>query len=177
MILTTDVFYSGDAAVAVGLLHRDWKTDVVERTIVKQIDQVAPYEPGAFYKRELPCLLRLLDDVDHALEAVIVDGYATLGPTRSPGLGWHLRERIGGSSPVVGVAKSEFAGTPDDCRVYRGSGGQPLFVTAVGMPLDLAKARVAGMHGPHRIPTLLKLADRLGRDHAQPPADEPDARA
>ena len=55
-------------------------TDAVERAIVKHIDKVAPYEPGAFYKRELPCLMRLLDEVDRALEAVVVDGYVTLGP-------------------------------------------------------------------------------------------------
>lgn len=174
MILTTDVFYSDGTAVAVGILHRTWETDAVERTIVEQVDQVAPYEPGAFYKRELPCLMRLLDDVDHTLEAVIVDGYATLGPARLPGLGWHLHERMGGSSPVVGVAKSEFAETPEECRVFRGLGRQPLYVTAIGMPLDLAKARIAGMHGPHRIPTLLKLADRLGRDHARSPAGKPE---
>ena len=169
MILTTDVFYSGDAAVAVGLLHRDWKTDVIERTIVKQIDQVAPYEPGAFYKRELPCLMRLLDDVDRPLEAVIVDGYATLGPKQAPGLGWHLHDRMGGTSPVIGVAKSEFAGTPDDCRVYRGSGGRPLYITAVGMPLAEAKTCILSMHGRHRVPTLLRMVDRIGREYVETP--------
>lgn len=75
---------------------------------------------------------------------------------------------------VIGVAKSEFAGTPEDGRVFRGRSRLPLFVTAIGVPLDLAKTRIAAMHGPHRIPTLLRMVDRVGREHAdrgpEPPA-------
>lgn len=166
MILSTDVFYSGETAVAAGILHRDWTTDAVERVIVKHIDTVAPYEPGAFYKRELPCLLRVLEDVDQTLEAVVVDGYVTLGPEQSPGLGRHLYDGIGQTTPVIGVAKSEYPGTPDGCRIFRGQSRQPLFVTAIGFSQVRAKASIAGMHGRHRIPTLLKMADRVCRDQA-----------
>ncbi len=164
MILTTDVAYSGTLAVAAGIVHRDWDSDAAERTIVERIDTVAPYEPGAFYKRELPCLLRLLEAVDETLDAIVVDGYVTLGPEQSPGLGWHLHDRLGGDVPVIGVAKSEFAGTPETCRLYRGGSKQPLYVTAIGMPLSQAKTCIAGMHGASRMPTLLKLADRACRD-------------
>lgn len=165
MILTTDVAYGDAGAVAAGVLHRDWEAAEAERVIVKPIADVASYEPGAFYKRELPCLLRLLEDVEGALDAVVIDGYVTLGAEAAPGLGWHLHESLGGSIPVVGVAKSEFAGTPEDCRVFRADSRQPLFVTAIGMPLAQAKAHVAGMHGRYRLPTMLKLADRAGREH------------
>ena len=168
MILTTDVFYRDGGAVAAGILHGGWETDAVERTIVRRIDTVAPYEPGAFYKRELPCLMRLLDDVDQPLEAVVVDGYVTLGPKRSPGLGWHLHESMGRTTPVIGVAKSEFAGTVDECRLFRGRSRQPLYVTAIGIPLDDAKIRISSMHGRFRVPTLLRLADRLGREAVLP---------
>ena len=171
MILTTDVFYRDGAAVAAGILHGRWETDAVERIIVRHIDTVAPYEPGAFYKRELPCLMRLLDEVDRALEAVVVDGYVTLGPEQSPGLGWHLHESMGRTTPVIGVAKSEFSGTPDECRLFRGRSRQPLFVTAIGIPLDDAKTCVSSMHGRFRVPTLLKLVDRLGREAVLPPSE------
>lgn len=153
-------------AIAAGILHPDWTTDAIERVIIRHIDGVAPYEPGAFYKRELPCLMRILEDVDAPLEAVVVDGYVTLGPGRSPGLGGRLYDSIGHSAPVIGVAKSEFAGTPHNCRVFRGRSRQPLYVTSAGIPLIDAKECVAGMHGQHRIPTLLKMVDRLCRDHA-----------
>lgn len=167
MILTTDVAYGDADAVAAGVLHRDWEAAEAERVIVKPIAEVASYEPGAFYKRELPCLLKLLEDVDGVLDAVVIDGYVTLGAEAAPGLGWHLHEALGGSIPVVGVAKSAFTGTPEDRRVFRADSRQPLFVTAIGMPLAQAKARVAGMHGQHRLPTMLKLADRAGREHLE----------
>ncbi len=173
MILTTDVAYSETAAVAAGILHRGWDSAAAERTIVERIDTVAPYEPGAFYKRELPCLLRLLEAVDETLEAVVVDGYVTLGPEQSPGLGWHLHDRLGGGFPVIGVAKSEFVGTPETCRLYRGGSKQPLYVTSVGMPLSRAKACIAGMHGANRLPTLLKQADRVCREHLGRESERP----
>ena len=166
MIVTTDVSYSGETATAAGILHRDWETAAVEQVIVKHVARVMPYEPGSFYKRELPCLMRVLEEIDQALEAVVVDGYVTLGPMRTPGLGRHLYDSLGQAVPVVGVAKSEFAGTPDDCRVFRGRSRLPLFVTAIGVPLELAKARIAAMHGPYRIPTLLRMVDRVCREHA-----------
>ena len=132
---------------------------------------MAPYEPGAFYKRELPCLLALLQDIEPALSAIVIDGYVELGPDGTPGLGWHLHRAIGGSPPVVAIAKSEYAGTPDRCRLLRGTSKRPLFVTAIGMPLDRARALVAGMHGGSRIPTVLQLADRACRESL---ADSPD---
>ena len=173
MILSTDVFYSDGPAIAAGILHSDWTTDRVERVIVKRIDTVAPYEPGAFYKRELPCLQCVLEDVDYPLEAVVVDGFVALGPDQMPGLGRHLFDSIGRVTPVIGVAKTEFSGTPEECRLYRGRSRQPLYVTAAGMALVEAKVRIASMHGDYRIPTLLKMVDRVCRDGAAPGARPP----
>jgi deoxyribonuclease V len=39
-----------------------------------------------------------------------------------------------------------------------------LFVSAVGIGVDEAAKAVRAMHGPHRMPTLLKLVDRAARD-------------
>ena len=47
--------------------------------------------------------------------------------------------------------------------IYRGDSAKPLFVTAVGMTLEEAKAHIASMHGEHRIPTLLRRVDQLCR--------------
>ena len=165
MILTTDVAYGDGVAAAAGLLHRDWDSEAPDRVIAVRIDEVAPYEPGAFYKRELPCLLRLVQEVGSRLDCVLIDGYVVLGSQEKPGLGWHLYESLGRKTPVVGIAKSAFADTPAACRLLRGSSKTPLFVTAIGMPLDRAKQRVSDMHGHSRIPTLLRMADRACRDH------------
>jgi deoxyribonuclease V len=165
VILTTDVAYRDDSATAAGILHMDWRTDDVAQTIVKKIDPVAPYEPGQFYKRELPCIMSVLSEAGTDLEAIVVDGYVDLGRMRKPGLGRHLFDTIGKAIPVVGVAKRPFADTPDACRVFRGKSKMPLYVTAAGMPLGQAKSHVRTMHGGHRIPTILKLADRICREN------------
>ena len=41
-------------------------------------------------KRELPCILALLQDITVEPLIVVVDGYVTLGKHHKPGLGMHL---------------------------------------------------------------------------------------
>jgi deoxyribonuclease V len=49
--------------------------------------------------------------------------------------------------------------------VVRGTEAKrPLYVTAAGVGVDQAAAWVRSMHGPHRLPTLLKRVDRLCRE-------------
>ena len=166
VILTTDVAYRDDTATAVGILHPDWRSDEITRTIIKSISPVAAYEPGQFYKRELPCILSLLDEVEGGLDAIIIDGFVDLGREGKPGLGRHLFNAMaetGESVPVIGVAKSAFKGTPGESRVLRGKSKTPLYVTSAGMPLAQAKSRIRAMHGANRIPTLLKRADQVSR--------------
>lgn len=163
MILAADVSYSGNTATAAGVLFSAWDSDAAARTFVARIENVAAYAPGEFYLRELPCIAKLLEQIDAPLDCIVIDGYVTLGKTESPGLGWKLWEFLGRTTPVIGVAKSEFRGTPEKTRLYRGRSARPLFVTAAGMPLAEAKARIAQMCGRHRIPDMLKTADRLPR--------------
>ena len=164
MLLATDIQYGDNTAVAAGVLFSTWVDSQCEREFTKQITGIEPYEPGSFYKRELPCIMALLADVDiDELTAIVVDGYVVLGQEEKPGLGLYLYEAIDRAVPVIGVAKNRFADTPEKCEVLRGSSQSPLFVTAVGMPLEIAKADITGMHGENRIPTLLKRVDQLCR--------------
>lgn len=94
---------------------------------------------------------------------ILIDGYVWLGAGR-PGLGAHLYQALSQRTAVVGVAKRRFHGAGDALPILRGTSQAPLFVTAVGIDLAEAAANVQRMHGPHRIPTLLKRVDRLSRD-------------
>ncbi len=165
-ILAVDVYYwpSGTASAA-GVLFDGWESPEPLNTLVREVDDVARYQPGRFYLRELPCILRLLKAVDVGeLQALIVDGYVMLGRNEKPGLGMYLFEALGKSVPIIGVAKNEFPKTPKECRVVRGNSKRPLFVTSVGVSHEFAKEAVRCMHGQYRIPTLLKWVDRLCRD-------------
>src|SRR6476661_3945748 len=102
LLAALDVDYREPGAVAAGVWFRGWSAPEVEAEIVTRLAEVAPYQPGEFYRRELPCLLAVLER-GPAAEVIVVDGYAWLGPGQ-PGLGAHLFEALGGRSAVVGVA-------------------------------------------------------------------------
>lgn len=121
---------------------------------MEHLPPAADYVAGEFYRRELPCLLRLVKMADARPSVIVIDGYVTLSAEARPGLGWHLWEALERQVPVVGVAKTAFAGTPAECAVYRCGSRSPLFVTAAGLPLAEVKANVEAMHGPYRLPTL-----------------------
>ncbi len=161
--MAIDVHYCDPQAVAAGVLFGSWSQAVPSTTYTLPIAPVAPYVPGQFYQRELPCILALLETIPAAIGCIIVDGYVTLGTEAKPGLGWHLWQHLGQRIPVIGVAKSAFQETDPATAVYRGASQRPLYVTAVGVELALAQGWVQQMHGNYRLPTLLKAVDRLCR--------------
>ena len=121
---------------------------------------VEAYEPGAFYKRELPFLLAVMQSLP-APDAVVIDGYCWLGSERA-GLGARLYQALEESCPVLGVAKTAFHGSPG-LPVLRGASRSPLYVTSCGLAPQEAARKVQLMHGSFRIPMLLKRVDQLSR--------------
>lgn len=163
MLACVDVDYRDDAAVAACVLFRDWADEAPAAERVERIARVEPYEPGQFYRRELPCVLAVLGPLAEGLGAVVIDGYVWLRDEATPGLGGRLYAALGRAVPVVGVAKTRFASATAAVPVLRGGSARPLYVTAAGLSADEAARRVRDMHGPCRIPTLLKRADQLCR--------------
>jgi deoxyribonuclease V len=163
MNLAIDVQYDGDSATVAGILFQDWSSSDVARTLTVEVGNIMAYEPGAFYKRELPCILELLKDVPEDLEVIIIDGFVKLGGDETDGLGMHLYRALKESIPVIGVAKKPFTGTPKGYEIFRGDSSKPLLVSSVGISLSESKELIQMMHGKHRIPTLLKRADQVCR--------------
>lgn len=117
---------------------------------------------GQLYLRELPSLLAVLRDLPALPTTVLVDGYVWTNPDGNPGLGAHLYSALNEVTPVIGVAKRRHLGA-QALAILRGSSNSPPFVSAAGMDVALAASLVLNMHGPFRIPTLLKRVDRLSR--------------
>ncbi len=163
MKLAIDVQYKATSAIIAGILFLDWNSDEMSRIFVKKITPIAPYESGAFYKRELPCILSLLEEIKENLDVIIIDGFVTLGEEQSEGLGSHLYRALNQSIPIIGVAKNPFKKTPKIFEVYRGESLKPLFVTSIGIELAKAKSLIKTMHGKYRNPTLLKKVDQICR--------------
>lgn len=162
MILAIDVQYNENTAFVAGVLFEDWQSDAPSGEYVSIVKEVAEYEPGSFYKRELPCILSLLDEHKLLPTCIVVDGYVYLDGEQQPGLGKHLYDALGGKIEVIGVAKKGFAGISAEYEVIRGKSEKPLYVTTTG-DLPLAKKLVQKMAGRYRIPTLLKRADQVCR--------------
>lgn len=163
MIVAVDVQYSGDAGFVAAVAFQRWtdaEPEVEHGTLVRPVEE---YEPGQFFKRELPCILAVLALLSEPPDSVVVDGYVWLDAAGRKGLGALLFDALGGATPVVGVAKRSFRGSPHAAPVRRGSSSRPLFVTAAGLLVSDATAAIASMHGAHRTPTLLKRVDQLCR--------------
>jgi deoxyribonuclease V len=167
MLACLDVDYRPDGTVAACVLFREWSSVAEAAHRVEHGPPAEPYEPGQFYRRELPHLLKVLASVQEPLEALVIDGYVWLGEER-PGLGAHLYEVLGRRLPVIGVAKTAFQSSHLAVPVLRGQSQRPLFVTAVGMDAAAAARCIQRMHGDSRLPTLLKRVDRLCRESSPP---------
>jgi deoxyribonuclease V len=161
MIACVDVHYRPEYATAACVTFDDWTASAPASEHVARIDQVDDYVPGEFYRRELPCIMAVIEPILDRLDVIVVDGYVWLGENR-PGLGARLYDTLGGKIPVVGVAKAPFAGALAE-EVLRGNATRPLYVTSIGIdPVDAAD-HIRRMHGPYRLPTLLKRVDALCR--------------
>jgi deoxyribonuclease V len=125
------------------------------------LDEIAPYQPGQFFARELPAIRAVIPQADD-VDLVVIDGHVDLDPDGRPGLGAHLHTEVG--VPVVGVAKTAFRTATHAVAIYRGKATRPLYVTAIGVRIEQAAAMVTDMAGRHRIPDALRRVDSLARN-------------
>jgi len=166
MILAVDVYYKENVAKAASVLF-DWDSETPHEVASVYIDDVEEYTSGEFYKRELPCILSILKEVDLSkIEAIVIDGYVFLDNDELPGLGARLWEELDKKTPVIGIAKAPFAkNTETVVKVSRPGSSKPLFVSAVGFDLATAADLVKNMPGKYRIPQVLQVLDKETKDN------------
>lgn len=162
MIAFTDVHYREHDATAACVLASSWEASEPSAAWTRVVAPIAPYEPGAFFKRELPCLLEVLRPAP-PLTAIVIDGYVWLDEVKAPGLGAHLFSALGARVPVLGLAKTAFKGSAMATAVPRPGSTKPLFLTCIGMDEATALAHIDRLHGTFRLPTLVKRVDALAR--------------
>ena len=164
MIAAVDVHYIGDGrAQAAAVLFTRYSAPEADIILKRLMAESSGYVPGALYKRELPCILAVMDQLERLPGEIVIDGYVWLGAR--PGLGQHLFAALGCRIPVIGVAKSPFKGAAAE-KIFRGASQRPLYITTAGVPAATAARNISRMHGPHRIPTLLRQVDQIAREMA-----------
>ena len=166
MILAFDTFYFGATAKTCCVQFLNWSDKTPFKTFEESINDVEEYKSGEFYKRELPCILSLLKQIDlKDCEAIVIDGFVNLDDDGKYGLGAYLYDELEGKIPVIGVAKNDFRNIKKTrVEVFRGKSKKPLYVTSKGIDLMKASDLIENMQGNYRIPSLLKLVDSLGRN-------------
>lgn len=163
MIAAFDVHYASERANAAAVVFEDWDSDRPTNRYSVLVEDCEDYAPGHFYLRELKPLLAVVSAITEDVSTFVIDGYCHLSDDQRPGLGAHLANQLPDDSIIIGVAKNRFRDSQHAAQVLRGTSERPLFVTAIGMDYQQAADLIDSMHGPYRIPTLLKEVDRLSR--------------
>ena len=101
-----DVHYTENGAMAACAVATGWTDEIPSEEQTTVVPTVRPYRPGAFFERELPCILQVLSLVQTEYRVIVIDGYVDLDERGTPGLGGHLYARFEGSLAVIGVAKT-----------------------------------------------------------------------
>jgi deoxyribonuclease V len=161
MIAAVDVHYTDSGtARAVAMIFTGFDDEKVYRSYKADIEVTEDYIPGQFYRRELPCLIAVLNEIKEEYDTIIIDGY--VDPGGAPGLGRHLWHAFSGKKKVIGVAKKNYRNS-DAIEVFRGTSHRPLYITAAGIDPVQAADIITNMNGKYRIPDLLKYVDRVSR--------------
>ncbi|WP_300366702.1 endonuclease V [Hydrogenimonas sp.] len=164
MILAVDVCYKNGQACAAGAVFESFGDDTATASYRSVSPILSPYVSGSFYRRELPPIVRLIEEHGLQPDILIIDGYVFLDGDSKPGLGSYLYDYFNGKTVLIGVAKKRFRELRDGYDLYRGESRRPLFVTSRGIDPAKAKEAIASMAGCDRRPKLLKEVDRFARE-------------
>lgn len=166
MIIAVDVYYEETRAKSVGVIFQAWEDAKPLEVITSYTENPHAYETGSFYKRELPCIQELLKLTDlNRIDTIVVDGYVYVDNEKKPGLGHYVYTEVSGEIPVIGVAKSAFRDNEAVVKkIYRGNSSKPLYITSVGIELEVAAGHIQRMYGEYRFPHLLKLLDKQTKE-------------
>jgi len=158
-----DVYYSKDFAIVGYVLFKDEYSSIPYKTGQVQCFDIQPYVPGQFYKRELPCLLTAMAQIDERISLIYIDANVWLSRNKK-GLGKYLYDSLEPKTPVIGISKSFYSDETDVIvPVRRLSSIKPLYISSIGIDLNLACEKVKQMNGKYRLPEMIKLADKESR--------------
>ncbi len=166
MIIAIDVHYRNEKAKAVSVEFDNWDDEQPQKINIIELPEAEPYVPGEFYKRELPCILEVLNKSDlDKVQVIIIDGYVVLNDRGKPGLGTYLFKALQEKIPIIGVAKKRFFSNQKYVKeVMRGQSNKPLYITAVGIDLERSANNVLNMKGAFRMPKLLQILDTTTKE-------------
>lgn len=157
-----DVYYYGGRAKASSIVFQTGPVEKIISRYDEVIENTSEYISGEFYKRELPCILKVYKKIKEEINLIIVDSFVMLEDDRK-GLGGYLYYSLNCKTPVIGVAKTFYRGCENYIEVFRGKSKKPLFVSSIGIDIEYAGDLIKNLKGVNRIPDILKEVDHQSR--------------
>lgn len=178
MIVAFDTYYyEGFSYTVAGVFERWESKDAKYFVYSKRKGIDAEYKPGELYKRELPCIMQCLSNIDiSTVSTLVVDGFVWVvndNGERVPGLGKRLQdavfEKYQQHINVMGIAKNPYHTDIPGCeKVLRGQSKQPLYVTSDNdLFTNYYALEVKKMSGDYRIPNIIKAIDTKTREYSK----------
>ncbi|HMA68693.1 MAG TPA: endonuclease V [Candidatus Mcinerneyibacterium sp.] len=177
-----DISFKKNYAFAIALIYniKDNKIDKIYKNYFKNSIK---YVPTFLAFREIPYLLRLINEINGNYDLILCDGHGIMHPYRS-GLATHLGYLL--DKPSIGVAKSYLCGEfeePDEdffskSTVYDKKGKRlgyaltnrkktkPIFISP-GYKISFEKSLklIRIVSGKYRVPEPLHVADRISKKY------------
>lgn len=157
-----DVYYYESYAKACCIVFVSSSEEEIICEHCKIVEPINDYVSGEFYKRELPCILSVYNLIKMDIDIIIIDGFVMLDNGKK-GLGAYLYDSLNKQTPVIGVAKTLFSECEFYSEVYRGISKKPLYVSSIGIDLELSTNLIKNLKGKNRTPDVLKRVDHLTR--------------
>jgi deoxyribonuclease V len=158
-----DVYYKKESATTALVEFSDFSSDKVTGTFIQKSEIPAPYIPGKFFLRELPCILKILEKANRVYKIILIDGFVFLRKPACYGLGGHLAKALDFKTVIIGIAKNYFNLAERFVEIKRGKSSKSLYVSSFKMKPEKAGSLIKEMFGSYRIPYMLKLTDRLSK--------------
>jgi|SRR4030042_5325207 len=159
-----DVYYRNESATTALVEFSDFSSCAISRILIQESETAAPYIPGKFYLRELPCILKILEQADRLYKMILIDGFVFLRKPTCYGLGGYLATALDYKAIIIGVAKNYFNMADRFVEIKRGRSSKPLYVSSFNMKPETAGSLIKEMYGNNRIPCILKLTDQLSKN-------------
>jgi deoxyribonuclease V len=157
-----DVYYNENNARASCIVFEKHEEESIIAEYNEIVENISEYIPGQFYKRELPCILKIMEKLKEEIDFIIVDSFVWLNEGRR-GLGAYLYKALNCKIPIIGVAKTFYKDSTNYLEAYRGCSNKPLYVSSTGIDLNYAAEFIKSLDGDYRIPKVLKLVDQASR--------------
>lgn len=107
--------------------------------------------------------MSVLKQVKGEYDLIALDGFASFDSPHVS-LGEHLYKLLESRTPVIGIAKSfNRLAIGKAQKLFRGESNSPVYITAMGLDVEMASEYVRLLHGPFRIPSVIKDTDQLSK--------------